>query len=106
MSTLKQLHEQVGKLPMRVRSGGGILTVEYKTSTGDYIATHNKTTHVLFEHDKWQLVPDVAKPLKALAYADKEGLIFHVVVGSEEHNAVEKDSDYQRLECFDIESKS
>jgi hypothetical protein len=41
---------------------------------------------------------------KALAYSDKEGLIFHVVVGSEEHNAVEKDSDYQRLECFDIES--
>ena len=101
MSTLKQLHEQVGKLPMRVRSDGGILTVEYKTSTGDFIATHGKTTHVLFEHENWKLVPEKKK---ALAYREDDGQLLFCVEGSDRDLELRMSTEYKRVECFNIES--
>jgi len=103
MSTLKELHEQVGRLPFRVGGIGTIISIEYKLSNGQYAGVYDTGGSDTFvpNNDRWQLVPEKKK---ALAYVGQLGSIYFVISGSDEERNLRLDGCKPAPE-FDIESR-
>jgi hypothetical protein len=102
--TLKQLHEQVGRLPFRARINKYTHNVEALLSTGYYVTTCEHVEPIIWANstEGWQLVPEKKK---ALSYSNDAGNIFFVLENSKEHEFIKTSTAFTRQECFDIESK-
>jgi len=110
MATLKELHEQVGKLPFLVTRDDSLpVTIEHLASSGDYCGVFtfaDKSQYAKIyrpdDHDDWQLVPEKKK---ALAYVNVNGDLQFGLEGTKSIEEFKKYNEtYTRASEFDIES--